>query len=184
MGQLLKNHLRLSIVLALVVFVGLIAACAPNSNAQLISPNMVPLGAGEEFVPPTPTAVPNIANLSEEEIVQGLADDLLPLLASADPAQGQQLTAANGCIGCHQLDPAQTAVAPSWYNVANSALSHAAAGDGPAAYIYHSIVAPNDFIVPGYNPGIMPQTYGETLSDEQIMNIVAYLLTLRGDSAQ
>ncbi|MCB0116691.1 MAG: cytochrome c [Caldilineaceae bacterium] len=150
----------------------------------MISPNMVPVGAGEEFVPPTPTPVPNIANLTEEEIVQGLDASLVALLADADPAQGQQLATANGCLGCHMLDPNQTTVAPSWYNVANAALIHAAAEEGPAAYIYHSIIAPNDYVVAGYNAGVMPQTYVDTLNDEQLMNIVSYLLTLRGDETQ
>jgi cytochrome c551/c552 len=183
MGQFLMNR-RLLVVVALSVLIGIVAACAPNPRSQLISPNMVPVGAGEEFVPPTPTPVPNIANLTEEEILQGLDENLVSLLASADPAQGQQLAVANGCIGCHQLDPNQTVVAPSWYDMANAALIHSGADEGPAAYIHHSIVAPNDYVVAGYPAGIMPQTYGETLNDEQLMHIVAYLLTLRGDDTQ
>lgn len=183
MGQFLMNR-RLLLVVALVTLVGIMAACAPNPQSQLISPNMVPVGAGEEFVPPTPTPVPNIANLAPEEVVLGLAADLATGLASADPAQGQQLATANGCLGCHNLDPNMTAVAPSWYNVANSSLVHAAEGEGPAAYLFHSIIAPNDFIVPGYTAGIMPQTYRDTLSDEQLLQIVSYLLTLRGADTQ
>lgn len=68
--------------------------------------------------------------------------------------------------------------------MANAALIHSGADEGPAAYIHHSIVAPNDYVVAGYPAGIMPQTYGETLNDEQLMHIVAYLLTLRGDDTQ
>lgn len=182
MGQLLHNHRRFSVIILLLVAIGGFAACAPNPRSQLISPNMVPEGSGQVFVPPTPTPIPNIAELSEEEIMRGLSADFAALLANADPASGQQLSTINGCIGCHSLDPAQAVVAPSWYNMANVAIIRNPATEGPAAYLYHSIVAPNDYIVQGYNAGIMPQTYDQTLSDEQMADIVAYLLTLRGDA--
>lgn len=182
MGQLLHNRMRFSVIILLLVSIGILAACAPNPRSQLISPNMVPEGAGEAFVPPTPTPIPNIANLSEEEITRGLTEDVTALLASADPSLGQQLATANGCLSCHQMDPNQTVVAPSWYNVANTAIVRNPANEGPAAYLYHSIVAPNDFLVQGYSAGLMPQNYHEILAEEQIVDIVAYLLTLRGDA--
>jgi cytochrome c551/c552 len=183
MGQLLHNHMRFSVIILLLILIGVFAACAPNPQAQLISPDMVPEGSGEAFVPPTPTPIPNIAELGEEEILRGLSEDFVALLANADADSGQQLATVNGCIGCHNLDPAQVVVAPSWHNMANTAIIRNPASEGPAAYIYHSIVAPNDYIVQGYNAGIMPQTYNDTLTDEQLADIVAYLLTLRGDAS-
>jgi mono/diheme cytochrome c family protein len=182
MGQLLHSRMRFSVIILLLMLIGIFAACAPNPRGQLISPNMVPEGSGQVFVPPTPTPIPNIAELSEEEVLRGLAPDFVTLLASADPMSGQQLSTANGCFGCHNLDPSQVVVAPSWYNMANTAIIRNPASEGPAAYLYHSIVAPNDYLVQGYNAGLMPQNYQDTLSSEQLADMVAYLLTLRGDA--
>jgi cytochrome c2 len=46
------------------------------------------------------------------------------------------------------------------------------------AYIRTSILHPNDFIVPGYPADLMPQNYAEILTDEEVNDLVAYLLTL------
>jgi mono/diheme cytochrome c family protein len=180
MGYFLYTRSRLTVVIFLLVVVGVFAACAPNPQAQLISPDMVPEGAGGEFVRPTPTPIPNIADLSEDQIVAGLPEEALAAFPG-DPDAGQQLATLNGCVGCHNLDPNNVVVAPTWNNVANTAIIRNPGAEGPAAYLYHSIVAPNDYIVPGYNGGIMPQTYSDTLTAEQIVDIVAYLLTLRGE---
>jgi hypothetical protein len=50
------------------------------------------------------------------------------------------------------------------------------AGVSPANYIYTSIVAPNAYITPGYNSGIMPQNYADIISQEDLASLVAYLL--------
>lgn len=163
----------------LIVSVLIMAACTPNPRAQLISPDMVPEGAGEEFVRPTPTPVPNIADLSSEQILAGLDGDILAAFPG-DPEAGQQLTVANGCIGCHNVDPSVQGAGPTWYNMANTAIIRDPA-QGPAAYIHQSIVNPNSYLVPGYAANIMPQVYGETLTAEQLADIVSYLLTLQGE---
>lgn len=181
MGHFLYTRWRLTVVILVLAVIGVFAACAPNPQAQLISPDMVPEGAGGEFVRPTPTPIPNIADLSEDQIVAGMPDDALAAFPG-DPASGEQLVTVNGCIGCHNLDPANAVVAPTWDNVANTAIIRNPGEEGPAAYLYQSIVAPNEYIVPGYNAGVMPQTYADTLTTEQIVDIVSYLLTLRGDA--
>lgn len=166
----------MGIVLILALVLG---ACTPNPETALISPNMPPEGAGEEFVPPTPTPMPDITTLSEEEIYAGLPEEIAALMPG-DPQRGAELVQANGCTGCHSLDPNQTAVAPSWYNIANVAITRKE-GMGPAAYLYESIVDPNAYVVEGYSAGIMPPNFGETLSPQDLADIVAYLLTLRGE---
>jgi hypothetical protein len=45
-------------------------------------------------------------------------------------------------------------------------------------YLYTSITNPNAYIVEGYQPNVMIQTYGQTLSDQDLADILAYLLTL------
>ena len=170
---------RFYLMIGLLVFAILvIAACAPNPRAQLISPDMVPEVKGQAFVPPTPTPIPDITLLSEEQIYAGLPADVTALLPG-NPANGEVLSASAGCIGCHRLDDTNAVVAPTWGGVAHTAITRVA-GEGPALYLYQSITAPNAFVVNGYNGGIMPQTYNDTLSAQDIVDVVSYLLTQRG----
>jgi hypothetical protein len=45
-------------------------------------------------------------------------------------------------------------------------------------YLLESILHPDDFIVPGMPAGIMPRTYADKLTNLQIGDLVAYMLTL------
>jgi cytochrome c2 len=45
-------------------------------------------------------------------------------------------------------------------------------------YLHTSIVDPASYIVPGFVAGLMPETYADVFTDEDINNLVAYLLTL------
>jgi hypothetical protein len=49
-------------------------------------------------------------------------------------------------------------------------------GMAPADYLHQSIMEPSAFVVEGY-PDVMPHTYGETLTEQQISDLIAYLLT-------
>lgn len=177
MGRMLTNRFYLfAALLLLAIFV--ITACAPNPRAQLISPDMVPEVKGQAFVPPTPTPIPDITNLTEEQIYAGLPADVAALFPG-DPANGEQISASAGCIGCHRLDDSNSVVAPTWDGVAHTSITRVA-GESPALYFYQSITEPNAFVVNGYNGGVMPQTYNDTLSAQDIVDMVSYLLTLRG----
>ncbi len=46
------------------------------------------------------------------------------------------------------------------------------------AYLRNAIVAPGYLKVEGYETGIMPKTYAQTLKPGQINDLIAYLLTL------
>ena len=45
------------------------------------------------------------------------------------------------------------------------------------AYIKESILTPDAFIAPGFQPNLMPGTFGQTLSGQQIDDLVAFLLS-------
>jgi cytochrome c551/c552 len=96
-------------------------------------------------------------------------------LGSADLGRGEQLASALGCISCHSLDPKQAAVAPAWYNMGETAAARIP-GASAEAYLYQSIADPNAFIVPGYHANLMPQTYDQVLNDQDVANLIAYLL--------
>jgi cytochrome c551/c552 len=166
--------------LLLVMVVAVLAGCAPNANAELISPQ---LGAqlyakeanAEVVIAPTPEPV-RFADLTPEEVTAGLPADFAALLAEADPAKGEIAALANGCIGCHALDPNQVMTGPTWYHVADTAANRRP-DVSPALYIYDSIVAPGQYLVPGYPANIMPPNYADIISPGDLANLVAYLLT-------
>ena len=180
----LAPRLRLT-VLALsfsVVFV-LALGCSPDAEREIISPDLgarlvVAQSAGEVVVAPTPVP-PKLAELPPEQVTAGLPDDILQAVTNANPANGETLALTFTCVGCHALDPAKTQPGPSWYNIGDTAVVRVA-GESPAFYLYQSITAPNSHVVEGYPANIMPQTFGETMSVQQIGDMVAYLLAQNG----
>jgi len=157
----------------------IVAACAPNAGARLISPALGEQLYADESdqeveIPPTPEPL-KIVNLTPEQINAGLPEDFAAALAAADPSRGESIALANGCVGCHAVDPAMVMTGPTWHYMGDTAANRQA-GVSPANYIYTSIVAPNAYITPGYNSGIMPQNYADIISQEDLASLVAYLL--------
>lgn len=74
-----------------------------------------------------------------------------------------------GCITCHSLTPDEVIVGPSMAGIACR---------GDEAYIRESILDPDAQLVDGFPAGTMPQVWEDELSEEQLNQIVAYLLTL------
>jgi cytochrome c oxidase subunit 2 len=89
-------------------------------------------------------------------------------------ADGGGVFASAGCGGCHAFGPAGTdsQVGPSLDGLAAAAED---AGADPAEFVRESIVDPDKAVAEGYQPGVMPGTFGETLSDEEIDALVQYL---------
>lgn len=172
---------RAPLLMAFVLTVSLsLTACSPDPTVDVISPGLGPILAAQaanaevEAVPtPEPLA---IANLSPEEITAGLPEDFAAALASADAANGEALSLTNACVGCHALDPNQQMTGPTWFDIADTAANRVP-GESPALYLYHSIMLPNSYVVEGYPQNIMPQNYQDLLTQEDLADIVAYLLT-------
>jgi mono/diheme cytochrome c family protein len=108
-------------------------------------------------------------------------------LAPGDPAIGEALFRrtlqqsggrAPTCATCHVVRPDEPEiVGPGIHGIASSAANRLQE-QSAREYLCTSIIAPNDYIVPGYNAGIMPRIYGLYLSQEQVNDLVAYMLTL------
>jgi len=100
--------------------------------------------------------------------------------AEGNVARGQELYTTGGatglpCASCHTLDGSNL-VGPSFQGIATRAAGRIA--DMPAEdYLRASIVSPSTYITPGYT-NVMPAVYGETLSEEDIDALVAFLMTL------
>jgi cytochrome c oxidase subunit 2 len=103
-----------------------------------------------------------------------------------DAANGERLfnqtligtASAPGCITCHSLEPGVMLVGPSQSDVGARAAT-AVAGLSAEEYLRQSIVEPNAHIVEGYTEGVMHQTYGTELTNTQINDLVAFMLTLK-----
>ena len=93
--------------------------------------------------------------------------------AKGNAQAGKQVFASQGCGSCHTFKPAGSSgnVGPN--------LSEVLKGKD-AAFIQQSIVDPNAVIAPGFQPNIMPQTYGSQLTSHQISDLVAYLKSSTG----
>jgi hypothetical protein len=52
-------------------------------------------------------------------------------------------------------------------------------GQSAADYLRSSIVEPQAYVVEGFSAGIMPATYVDVLTEQQINDLVAYLLSLK-----
>jgi hypothetical protein len=46
--------------------------------------------------------------------------------------------------------------------------------------ISQDITDPNAVITPGYQPNVMPQNFGQTLTPDQLQQLVSYLQTATG----
>ncbi len=108
---------------------------------------------------------------------------------TGDPQRGAALFAGDvaiagfvACRGCHSVDPAAgDGLGP---NLAGIALRAGSRIPGVAAdeYIRGSILVHDDFVVPGFEAGlaraVVGRDFGEILSDQDIADLTAYLLTL------
>jgi mono/diheme cytochrome c family protein len=115
-------------------------------------------------------------------------------LPPGDAARGEQLFAqqvkqASGanasCKACHSLVPGEVLTGPSLAGVASRAGTRVA-GESAEQYIRTSIQQPNAFLVPD-NPAyigangksLMPEGLGNLMSDQDLADLIAYLLTLQ-----
>lgn len=98
-----------------------------------------------------------------------------------DAAAGERVynqEAAPACGTCHSLEAGQVLVGPSLANIGTEAGSRAS-GQSAEEYLRESITNPNAFVVDGFPANVMTATYGTQLSEKQIEDLVAYLMTLK-----
>jgi mono/diheme cytochrome c family protein len=91
-----------------------------------------------------------------------------PAAPKGDAAAGKTVFAAQGCASCH------TFAAASATGKVGPDLDTALKGKD-AAFIHESIVDPNKEIASGFQPNIMPQNFGQTLTPKQVDDLVAFL---------
>lgn len=94
--------------------------------------------------------------------------------APSGPADGASVFASAGCGGCHAFAPAgsDAQIGPALDDL-NAAAEKA--GQPLPDFVRESIVDPGAFIAEGYAEGVMPATFGESLTPEEINALVTYL---------
>lgn len=116
-----------------------------------------------------------------------------PVTADDDMrAKGESLfeTATPSCTSCHSTAPGDDMAGPTMAGIVSRAREALQSGDyqGDAtdveSYIRESIVTPSAHLAPGgmYSSGgtsFMPSSYGESLTEEEVDQLVAYLATFK-----
>jgi len=99
------------------------------------------------------------------------------LLFRGTPALGEGI--AGACSNCHAVAAGQQAgIGPNLSNIGGRAAT-AVAGEDASSFLRESILQPDAHLADNYQEGIMPRTYAQSLSAQQIADLVAYLLTLK-----
>lgn len=111
------------------------------------------------------------------------------MVAARNPEKGKILfetfqdDAGSGysCSNCHLPTSEKTNIGPGLLNIKQRAATRVE-GLSAAEYIYESITNSIAYTVEGFEADLMPQNWAEIYTDPQIFDIVAYLLTLEGES--
>jgi cytochrome c2 len=126
--------------------------------------------------PPTAEPIPtNAPSASTSEVVptDPVSPRVAALLAMADASAGQSVINQYGCHVCHTSQVA--GVGPSWVGVAARAATRRPPMSA-ADYLYESITDPSAYLVPNYQ-NLMPGDFGRRMSDLELADVIAYLLT-------
>jgi len=102
-------------------------------------------------------------------------------LAVENPALlGQQLASQYGCAVCHSTDGSKK-VGPTWSGLYDSQvkLADGTQVEADEKYLAEAISDPNLQIVNGFQPNVMPATFGQILDQNQINALIAYIESLK-----
>lgn len=102
---------------------------------------------------------------------------------AGDPEAGRALFeqpvigGAAGCATCHSVTEGEVLIGPSLYDIPTTATTRQP-GVLPHNYLYLAVIHPDQFLVEGYSAGLMPQTYGDYLTQVDMTNLVSFLMSL------
>jgi len=100
---------------------------------------------------------------------------------SGDAAAGEKLfkeAAQPPCLTCHSLEAGARLIGPALAGI-GSAAGNMVSGLSAEAYLRQSIVEPNAYVVEGFSANLMPATYATDLSEQQVNDLVAFMLSLK-----
>jgi mono/diheme cytochrome c family protein len=158
--------------------------------APTITPTSLPPTATFTPEPPTATPVPPTATFTPEPpTATPVPPTEAPAAAGAalagDPENGKVLFNAQqeavnfACATCHYVDRAEQLIGPGLLNVADWAAQNIP-DQTPEEYIRTSITNPSAYVVAGFPDGLMPKTFSEIFTEQEINDLVSYVLGLKG----
>jgi mono/diheme cytochrome c family protein len=119
------------------------------------------------------------------EVVSAVSDEQLAMAAAVgDIAAGEELFNKRiaevqhslSCSSCHTLDGKDSRDAPTLAEISTVAADRVD-GMSDVDYLRQSIVDPSAFRVAGEWASPMPNMYSDVLSEDEIDNLIAFLLT-------
>jgi len=136
---------------------------------------------GDTIMPDGKTAWAEVEEVAKEKIAHGSPEPKRPTadtsqMSPQEAAGSAIFTGKGGCVGCHNAGYGGGATGPNLSHIGTEGATRKPGLDSEA-YIRESILQPQVFVVPGYPNGIMPTTFGQTLTPEEINNLVAFLLS-------
>ncbi|CAN5254733.1 hypothetical protein BH18ACT14_BH18ACT14_02220 [soil metagenome] len=156
------RHLKLFALIAVILVAGMLAAVEALGEGHHFSAH------GKAAEPTSSEGTTSAEGTTSESATTGETATTEPSAPAGDPAAGKAIFTSAGCGTCHTLQDAGTngTVGPNLDDVLK--------GKDPD-FIRESIVDPNAEIADGFEPGVMPQTFGDQLDDKQLSDLVAYL---------
>lgn len=94
---------------------------------------------------------------------------------SGDPVNGESLYTTLGCAGCHEGGIVAPMTAGTWTRIESERITQPEfEGYTAEQYAVESVVDPHKYLAPGFGP-VMPTTFGDTLSLQQLADLISYL---------
>lgn len=184
-----------------------LTAIAPTATPTTVPPTATPVPPTATPVPATatpepPTAAPATATtVPPTEAPMVMPETGSGAAPAGDPAAGQVVFQTSfsfpdgsswACMSCHSVTPdGLRLIGPGLFDVSTHAVHHGpdgieGAGTGNAVYdyIHTSVVNPSFYIVPlaeGEAPWAlsMPTGFGDLLTEQQLNDVIAYLMSLK-----
>jgi cytochrome c551/c552 len=160
---------RMSLTGLLIVGAIFFAACEGGDAEVVPTPVFHPTAAPAGDVPEAMSAPDAPVEVAPTVVPEA------PSVAAADATNGEALFTAQGCSGCHSTG-ANSVVGPGLSGVGVRAETRVE-GQSAIDYLTLAITYPNDFLVPDY-PAIMPGNFGSSMSETEISDLVAYLISI------
>ena len=150
----------------------------PTPEPPTATPTPEPATPTSEPATSTPTAEPPPAT-EEVSATEPLVEGGPERGSEIFEAGGDILSPINRCAACHTLDGTvqdYASAGPSLQGIAERAGNRVPDLDA-VEYLRQSIVDPNAYVVEGFDANRMPRAYSIFMSEEDIDDVIAFLLT-------
>ncbi len=120
--------------------------------------------------PPPPPAGDNVLGI----LARWQAEEIV-----GSPASGEILYDSEfGCTDCHRNATSAPDTVGTFARIRDERLAMAQFADYTVEqYLVESITRPGDYVVEGYSSGLMPVNFGARMTDQQLADIVSFLVT-------